>query len=146
MNQPVVDLEGLEGAAAELARRIGPGDRIFLTGDLGSGKTTFVRAMLRELGVRGTIPSPSFTVITSYPCRDFVFSHVDLYRLGATVEELEQFGVLDLLESDGVVAVEWAERLPEALRAGGWTIRIGFLEGGVRELGIEHGRLAGDRD
>lgn len=139
-----VDVEGLEKEAGDLAVRLRPGDRIFLSGDLGSGKTTFVRAVLRRLGVSEAIPSPSFNVISSYVCASFTFHHVDLYRLGGKVSELEQFGVLDLLDSGDVVAVEWAERLPEELRTVGYMVGIGLLPGGERDLSVEDRHLAGN--
>jgi tRNA threonylcarbamoyladenosine biosynthesis protein TsaE len=140
----VVDMDGIGRAAADLADLLEAGDRVFLSGELGSGKTTFVRAMLRRLGVSETIPSPSFNVMTSYSCSSFVLHHVDLYRLEGTPSELEQFGVLDLLGSEDVVAVEWAERLPGDLRKRGYRVGIRLLPGGDRELEIEDRHLAGD--
>jgi tRNA threonylcarbamoyladenosine biosynthesis protein TsaE len=140
------DQGGLERSAGELAARLGPGDRLFLSGELGTGKTTFIRAVLRSLGVEGAIPSPSFSVVSSYSCQSFAFHHVDLYRLEGSASELEQFGILDLLASGDVVAVEWAERLPAELRSGGYGVLIRLLPGGDRELTIEDRRMAGDRD
>lgn len=119
---------------------------MFLSGELGTGKTTFIRAVLRSLGVEGAIPSPSFSVVSSYSCQSFAFHHVDLYRLEGSASELEQFGILDLLASGDVVAVEWAERLPAELRSGGYGVLIRLLPGGDRELTIEDRRMAGDRD
>jgi len=142
-----VDLAGLEELASLTAAGLRAGDRILLRGELGAGKTTFVRAMLRSLGVEGPIPSPSFTLVASYRCPGFWFHHADLYRLEGRPEELEQTGLCDLLESgDCVVAVEWAERLPECPGRVVRDVEILFAGDGLREVRIGAGNLAGDRD
>jgi len=86
---------------------------IGLTGDLGCGKTVLVQGLARGLGVPDTyyITSPSYTLINEYPGR-FTLYHVDLYRL-AGAADFEDIGLHDILDGDGIVAVEWAERLDE---------------------------------
>jgi len=86
---------------------------IAMTGDLGSGKTVFVQGLAKGLDVPDTyyVTSPSYTLINEYPGRLPLF-HVDLYRLeGGT--DLMEIGIHDLFEDQGVVAIEWAERLEE---------------------------------
>src|SRR6187401_930261 len=86
---------------------------IGLRGDLGSGKTTWVRAMLRGLGYSGRVPSPTYTLLEQYACGDFSVVHLDLYRLRGG-EELENLGLRDwLAEPKRWIAVEWPERAPE---------------------------------
>jgi tRNA threonylcarbamoyladenosine biosynthesis protein TsaE len=87
------------------------GDVIHLLGDLGAGKTVFVRGLAQGMGVDpDEVSSPTFTLVQEYRGRVTLF-HVDLYRLGGA--EVDDLG-LDALARDGVVAIEWANRLPYA--------------------------------
>lgn len=80
------------------------------SGPLGSGKTTWVRAMLRGLGYEGRVPSPTYTLLEDYRLGGLTVVHLDLYRL-ATADELEYLGIRDWLEDPGVwLLVEWPER------------------------------------
>ena len=102
----------------QLARHLRPGDVIALTGDLGAGKTTMVRGLIRALGHDGEVPSPSFAIVQPYEDLDPPVWHVDLYRIEDR-DELAELG-LDSLD-DSVLIVEWPERAgenvwPEALR------------------------------
>jgi tRNA threonylcarbamoyladenosine biosynthesis protein TsaE len=86
---------------------------IGLRGDLGSGKTTWVRAMLRGLGYSGRVPSPTYTLLEQYTCAELSVVHLDLYRLRGG-GELENLGLRDwLAEPQRWIAVEWPERAPE---------------------------------
>jgi tRNA threonylcarbamoyladenosine biosynthesis protein TsaE len=93
-----------------------PGDVVGLTGDLGAGKTAFVRGVARGAGVPAGHPvnSPTFTILNVYGGGRFPIFHLDLYRLDDPTE-LEGVGMSDLLSGQGVLLVEWAERYPEAL-------------------------------
>jgi tRNA threonylcarbamoyladenosine biosynthesis protein TsaE len=106
--------------AAELARAVGCAAGVplvvGLTGDLGSGKTTWVRAMLRALGFRGRVPSPTYTLLEHYECAGLAIVHLDLYRLSGE-DELENLGVRDWLgEPRTVLLIEWPERASTLLR------------------------------
>jgi tRNA threonylcarbamoyladenosine biosynthesis protein TsaE len=94
---------------ARLARTLGPGDVVLLEGELGAGKTAFVRGLARGLGApEEEVSSPTFTLVQEYHGR-LPFLHADLYRLsGAEADDLG----LDELGRDGVVAIEWAAKLP----------------------------------
>jgi tRNA threonylcarbamoyladenosine biosynthesis protein TsaE len=100
-----------------LGKKIGTwldkGTVIALTGDLGSGKTVFVQGLAKGLAVPEGyyITSPTFTLINEYPARYPLF-HIDLYRIGDPIE-LEDTGIFEILHGDGVVAIEWADRLDE---------------------------------
>lgn len=96
----------------EIGRLLNEGVVIKLAGDLGSGKTSIAQGIAKGLDVPPEyyITSPTFTLVNQYPGR-LEFYHADLYRLGASVD-LEDIGLLDILFEDGVVAVEWAEKLP----------------------------------
>lgn len=86
-----------------------------LAGELGSGKTTLARALLRALGVTGTIRSPTFTLVEPYETRAGVVHHLDLYRLRPGGAELESLGYRDIRAQPGLVIVEWPERGGAAL-------------------------------
>jgi tRNA threonylcarbamoyladenosine biosynthesis protein TsaE len=86
---------------------------IGLAGDLGAGKTTFVRAMLRGRGYAGRVPSPTYTLLERYELPGLAIQHLDLYRLSGDAE-LENLGVRDGLGEGGVwTLVEWPERAPK---------------------------------
>lgn len=87
---------------------------VFLCGDLGAGKTTLARGVLRELGVTGTVRSPSYTLLERYETPTAVGLHVDLYRLRGD-EEVEALGLRDELRAGVIMLVEWPERALGAL-------------------------------
>lgn len=92
-----------------LGRGLGRGDVILLYGDLGAGKTAFVRGMARGIGAPpDDVSSPTFTIVQEYPGTPLTLYHVDLYRLEAA--EIDDLGLEDLVSGDGVVAIEWADR------------------------------------
>jgi tRNA threonylcarbamoyladenosine biosynthesis protein TsaE len=99
-----------EAIAAELAAGLRPGDVILVSGDLGAGKTTFVRGAARALGVEGPVTSPTFTIGQRYEGRVPV-SHLDLYRLGGGGGLADEDpGLLDdYLTPDAVAFIEWPE-------------------------------------
>jgi tRNA threonylcarbamoyladenosine biosynthesis protein TsaE len=93
----------------ELARSLRSGDVVLLHGQLGAGKTAFVRGLAGGLGARSDdVSSPTFTLIQEYRGDSLTLYHVDLYRLGP--KEVDDLGLEELISADGVVAIEWAER------------------------------------
>ncbi|MBD3370967.1 tRNA (adenosine(37)-N6)-threonylcarbamoyltransferase complex ATPase subunit type 1 TsaE [Candidatus Fermentibacteria bacterium] len=119
--------------------------RVYLEGPLGTGKSTFARAFMRKLGVEGAIPSPTFVIRADYQVGCRSIHHVDMYRLSGDPLELCGLGVDELLESDDIVVVEWAERLPPHWRRLGATVEIGFCgDPDSREVRIAREDLAGN--
>ena len=107
-----------EGETEDLGRRLGqrlePGAVIAFTGGLGAGKTAFVRGLARGLGITDRVTSPTFTIVNEYEGGRLPLFHFDMYRLGSS-EELFEIGWEDYLARRGVCAVEWSERVEEAL-------------------------------
>lgn len=137
--------------AEDLAACVRPGDAIALSGDLGAGKTTFARAMIRALcdDPAMEVPSPTFTLVQTYPTRRFVLAHYDLYRLSSP-DQLAELGLDDAL-AEGVALIEWpdiaaaalpADRLLVSLEVAGRGRRVTLAGGGdwpkriERTLGI----------
>ena len=121
------------GVAARLARRVPPGTVVLLYGELGAGKTAFVRGFVEGVGIApDEVSSPTFTIIQQYGVERRVY-HVDLYRLGP--DEVEDLGLEELPERGGLVCVEWAERLPRPM-VGAVSVRITDRGDDARELAI----------
>lgn len=114
-----------------LAGLLHPGDVIALSGDLGAGKTTLVRGLLKALGHAGEVPSPSFAIVQPYDDLDPPVWHADLYRLQDPAE-LAELG-LDSL-SDEVLVVEWPERTGQAPWAEALRLTLEITGPGRRRL------------
>jgi tRNA threonylcarbamoyladenosine biosynthesis protein TsaE len=123
-----------ERAGAELAPQLRPGDVVLVSGELGAGKTTFVRGALRALGVTEPVTSPTFVVGVLYDGAEGPLAHLDLYRLAGL--EDEDPGLLDsYFGADTVTFVEWPERAGSVASLGGRGI--------ARHVTLEH--AGGDR-
>ncbi len=115
-----VSREALDAVARRLATVLRSGDVVHLSGDLGAGKTTFARGVLRGLGWTGEVPSPTFTLVQTYPTGPPLW-HVDLYRLDSPAEA----DALGLDEADdAVVLIEWPERLGDPASADALRLRL----------------------
>lgn len=119
-------------AGESLGRELGAGDVVLLYGDLGAGKTAFVRGLARGLGAYpDEVTSPTFTIVQEYAGPSVMLYHVDLYRLDGP--EIDDIGLEDLVSGDGIVAIEWAER---------WTGRPDdAIEVWLEDLGNDRRRI-----
>jgi tRNA threonylcarbamoyladenosine biosynthesis protein TsaE len=110
---------------ARLAPLLRPGMVIFLHGNLGTGKTTLVRGMLRGLGFLAAVKSPTYTLVEPYQIAGNRIHHFDLYRLVDPME-LEEMGIRDYLGGDSICLVEWPERGSPVLSAHDLDIALGL--------------------
>jgi tRNA threonylcarbamoyladenosine biosynthesis protein TsaE len=126
--------------AARLATVSRAGDLLCLVGDLGAGKTQFAKGFAAGLGVEDVVNSPSFVLMAEYAGRLPLF-HLDLYRLADAADALAG-GLIDARQLEGVVLVEWAERLGEALPAGRLDVLIDGTGDDVRRITLRPGDVA----
>jgi hypothetical protein len=128
------DLNATARLGAGIAGGLKVGDAVALWGDLGAGKTTLARAILKALGVTDDVPSPTFTLVQSYDTEPRI-AHFDLYRL-KSAREMDELGFEDALV-EGAVLVEWPERAPEVLPPDALHVRLN------QEEGLRQARLTG---
>ncbi len=124
--------EETSAAGERFARSLSPGDVVLLYGELGAGKTAFVRGLARGLGASvDDVSSPTFTLIQEYRGQGVTLQHVDLYRLQPV--EVDDLGLDELIAGGDIVAIEWAERWlgrpPDAIE-----VRIDDLGADKREI------------
>ena len=127
--------EETEAAGAKLAQRLRPGDVVLVSGELGSGKTTFVRGAARALGVRGPVPSPTFTIGQVLAGSPDV-AHLDLYRLGSLAGE-DPALLDDYLTPDRVAFVEWPAVGEPALERVAARVTLEHMGGDRRRIAVE---------
>ena len=127
--------EETEALAAELAGRLAPGDVVTVSGELGSGKTTFVRGACGALGVRERVTSPTYTIGHRYHGEHGEVSHLDLYRFeGVSAAE---WGDLEPYFDDAIAFVEWPEAGEGVLPAPRFTVRLRHADGARRMVSID---------
>jgi tRNA threonylcarbamoyladenosine biosynthesis protein TsaE len=127
--------EETQAVARDLAATLQRGDVLLLAGDLGAGKTTFVKGLAAGLGIDpGDVSSPTFTLLHEYRGGRLTLYHADLYRLDTTAADdlgLDETGV-----RDGVLAIEWPDRLSHEL-AGARLIRLEIVNDAARRITID---------
>lgn len=125
--------EAMEALGGRLARLLEQGGTIHLHGDLGAGKTTLVRGLLRALGHAGTVRSPTYTLVESYVPGGLRVHHLDLYRL-IDPEQLEDIGMRELLEPGAICLIEWPEKGAGYLPDPDLELRIVIAGSDTREV------------
>jgi tRNA threonylcarbamoyladenosine biosynthesis protein TsaE len=121
-----------EEIAADLARGLEPGDVVTVSGELGTGKTTFVRGACRALGVEGAVTSPTFTIGHRYRGRAGDVSHLDLYRFRGLSSA--EWGDLEPYFEDAIVFVEWPEAGERALPPPRFAVRLEHTDADARTI------------
>ena len=112
-----------EALGAALGAALAPGTVVAFTGDLGAGKTAFIRGMARGLGISDRVTSPTFTIVNEYEGGRVPLFHFDMYRLGSS-DELFEIGWEDYLGRGGILAVEWSENVADVLERGALRVDI----------------------
>ncbi|MDQ4019362.1 MAG: tRNA (adenosine(37)-N6)-threonylcarbamoyltransferase complex ATPase subunit type 1 TsaE [Actinomycetota bacterium] len=123
-----------ERIAAELARALEPGDVVTVAGELGAGKTTFVRGACRALGVESPVTSPTYTIGNRY-AGPVPVAHLDLYRLDEVTED--DWADLEPYFDGAVAFVEWPEAGERVLPAPRARVRLRLLDGGHRVIHVQ---------
>ena len=126
-----------ESAAAALAALLSPGDIVALYGDLGAGKTAFVRGLAGGLGINAEVSSPTFALVHDYGAGENGASlvHFDMYRV-AGWDDLDTTGFYDYIDRRAILAVEWAENIEAALPADVWRVTLTRLDDTRRRIEI----------
>lgn len=125
-----------EALGARVAARLGPGDVVVVSGEVGAGKTTLIRGACRALGVSGPVTSPTFTIGQRYEGGRLPVSHLDLYRLGSMAEE-EPALLDDYIGPDGVAFVEWPAVGAERLGRPALAVRLAHADGDRRRIEVD---------
>ena len=126
-----------EAAGAALGAKIPDGTVVAMYGELGAGKTAFVRGMARGMGIDCRVNSPTFTIVNEY-LGERTLLHFDMYRL-SSADELWDIGWDDYLERGAVCAVEWSENVEDAFTGDEVRVSIDKLSDGERRITIEGG-------
>ncbi|MBO23455.1 MAG: tRNA (adenosine(37)-N6)-threonylcarbamoyltransferase complex ATPase subunit type 1 TsaE [Rhodospirillaceae bacterium] len=137
------DATATTALGAALAPQLARGDLITLSGDLGAGKTTLARGLIAALGFAGPVPSPTFTLVQLYETHPVPVWHFDLYRIGHPDEVIE-LG-FDQACAEGIVLVEWPERLGAALPVARLNIELMDVAGGRARVARLSGHAAWGR-
>ena len=132
----VKSLEDTGNVALELSKQVSIPALLLFYGDLGAGKTAFIKLLARTLGAKTVVRSPSFTLINEYKIKNSVFFHIDLYRLKNG--EIGELGLEEYIYGNGVCAIEWADKLNKSFFANKTycKVSITLLENLDREIVI----------
>jgi tRNA threonylcarbamoyladenosine biosynthesis protein TsaE len=140
----LADAAATRGAGAAVAAHLHGGMIVAVEGDLGSGKTTLVRGVLRAVGVEGPVKSPTYTIVEHYAVSSLYFYHFDFYRF-LSPDEWDSTGVAELFRDDAVCLVEWPERVAGLLPVPDLRLSLSYSPRGGRDLRAEAFTPAGAR-
>ena len=118
----VYDVEGTRKIALDFAKKLNCGDVVCMYGDLGAGKTEFVRQMAHTLGIKDYITSPTFTIVNEYK-GDIDLYHFDVYRIDDS-DEMYEIGYEEYIDGDGICVIEWAQLIEDILPPKCYSVTI----------------------
>ena len=124
-----------EQISEDFAKTLNPGTVIAFLGDLGVGKTCFMRGLARGLGYEGDVTSPTFSIVNEYRGGRLPIFHFDMYRI-SSFEDLYSTGYFDYFEQDGVIAIEWSENIGEVLEDDTIFVEISPIDETKRKITI----------
>ena len=135
----------LTAFAAKIAMILVSGDVVYLRGELGTGKTTFARGIIQQMGRVDSVTSPTFTLIETYDLNEVLVAHLDLYRIESEAE-MEGVGLRDYLDGDWICLIEWPDRAPGMLPDPDLTIDLAYEGKGRSAVLVVTERLADRAD
>ena len=138
------DAAATERIGARLAPHLAGGMLVTLRGDLGSGKTTLVRGVLRARGVEGAVKSPTYTLVEHYPVSSLYFYHFDFYRF-ENPDAWDDAGIADYFRDDAVCLVEWPERVAGLLATPDLALSLSHARDGGRDVDVRAFTAEGER-
>ncbi|MDR1882163.1 MAG: tRNA (adenosine(37)-N6)-threonylcarbamoyltransferase complex ATPase subunit type 1 TsaE [Prevotella sp.] len=134
MNLKIKSLDNIDQAAADFIKAMGDNTVFAFRGEMGAGKTTFIKAICKKLGVSDTINSPTFAIVNEYRSySDELIYHFDFYRINK-VEEAFDFGYEDYFYSGSLCFIEWPELIEDLLPSDTVNVSIKALEDGTRDV------------
>lgn len=142
MKRYLKSLESTEAFAKEMADVLSPPLIVGLRGEIGMGKTSLVRALLRNLGIQSAIKSPTFNLVETYETQLAMIHHFDLYRINS-IDDLEYLGFRDYLQGSQICLIEWPEKIENLL-----DVIMEFhipQDSDGRELSIKSNTLLGEQ-
>jgi tRNA threonylcarbamoyladenosine biosynthesis protein TsaE len=124
-------------AGIKFAKRLTSGSVVTLFGDLGTGKTRFIKGICNGLGVQEHVASPTFTIVNEYTSNTIKIFHFDFYRVKSVIE-IKEIGFDEYIYGDGVCVIEWADRVQELLPPNRFDVHLSLGENEfTREISIE---------
>ena len=136
INVPSIDLNNVKDThelAKKIAQKICSGMLIYLSGDLGSGKTTFARDLIHELGFDGIVKSPSYSLVEQYTFDTYTVNHFDLYRFRSP-EEWHEAGFNEFINRENINLIEWPEKGDPYLPVSDLIINFYYISSDKRKV------------
>ena len=134
-----ITIDGVENIAKYMKSILKDGDIIVMQGNLGFGKTTFVRTLSKILGSKNIVSSPSFTLINEYDIIlnniDSILKHIDLYRINS-IDELDNIGFRDKIKEEGITIIEWGDKFIDYFESPYYLFEIEMLDENSRSYRI----------
>ena len=141
MKLKIPDAKAMHALGQKVALHCPVGSKLYLQGELGAGKTTFIRGFLRGKDYQGKVKSPTYTLVEAYELPQATIFHFDLYRINGPLE-LEAIGLRDYFDGQGICLVEWPERASALLGNPDVLIHID-VQGGQRQLSLQANTVLG---
>ncbi|MFP4461716.1 MAG: tRNA (adenosine(37)-N6)-threonylcarbamoyltransferase complex ATPase subunit type 1 TsaE [Thermotogota bacterium] len=131
-----VALDRFQQIAKEFAKKLKGGQTVLFFGDLGSGKTTFIRSVMESFSVDpNEVRSPTFNIVNTYQANEKVFYHIDVYRISA--DELFDLGFYDYQESNSILFIEWAEKIVNEIEQADYLILLAINEANMKTRNLK---------
>ena len=130
-------LDEIEDVAKSLINEINGVNIILLKGELGTGKTTLIKSILKNLGIEENITSPTFSIVNQYSTSNLLINHFDLYRI-KSLKELDVIGFEEYLDNEGISFIEWPEIAMSKICYRYIEIYIKFIDEKSREITLKH--------